>query len=74
LIAVKFGPNQMAGIWPGKSQYLPAPGSSFTFSGQVTTVDLRTGLLVLTSTTNRETYEIHLESSLATEGLRNGAP
>ena len=42
---------------------LAVPGSDFTFAGQVISLDLRIGLLVLKSATDHKTYEIYLDPS-----------
>lgn len=42
---------------------LAVPGTSFTFGGMVVSLDLHLGLLVLTSSTDRKTYEIYLDPS-----------
>ncbi|MGA9390835.1 MAG: hypothetical protein WBV69_10350 [Candidatus Sulfotelmatobacter sp.] len=42
---------------------LAVPGSDFTFAGQVISLDLRIGLLVLRSATDHKTYEIYLDPS-----------
>jgi len=53
---------------------LAMPGSHYTFAGQVVHVDLRTGLLVLNSSTDRKTYEIYLDSSVAPDdNLHSGS-
>ncbi len=54
---------------------LAVPGSDFTFAGQITGLDLRIGLLVLTSVTDHKTYEIYLDPSVITfdERLHPGA-
>ncbi len=41
------------------------PGAPFTFTGQVVHLDLRSGLLVLNSSTDHKTYEIYLGSSIS---------
>ena len=41
------------------------PGASFTFTGQVMHIDLRSGLLVLNSSTDHKTYEVYLGSSVS---------
>ncbi len=41
------------------------PGAPFTFTGQVVHLDLRSGLLVLNSSTDHKTYEIYLGSSVS---------
>jgi hypothetical protein len=43
---------------------LAVPGSDFTFAGQVTMLDLRIGLLVLTSVTDHKSYEIYLDPAV----------
>jgi len=61
LVAVKFGPRKDGGQVAREVSVLATPGSSFTFAGQVTAIDLRLGLLVLTSSTDHKTYEIYLD-------------
>lgn len=63
LVAVKFGPRQNGGEVAREVTVLATPGASFTFAGQVTAIDLRLGLLVLTSSTDHKTYEIYLDPS-----------
>jgi hypothetical protein len=48
-----------------KIAILAVPGVHYTFAGQIAHLDLSTGLLVLNSSTDHKTYEIHIESSLA---------
>jgi hypothetical protein len=54
---------------------LAVPGSSFTFSGEVSSLDLHLGLLVLKSNTDHKTYEISLDPEVVpvSGGLRAGA-
>jgi hypothetical protein len=54
---------------------LAVPGSDFTFSGQVTSLDLHIGLLVLNSVSDHQTYEIYLDPSAVSvdDTLRPGA-
>jgi hypothetical protein len=75
LIAVKFGTQQDGRDLAQEVSVLAVPGSSFTFAGEVINLDLRTGLLVLTSSTDRKTYEIYLEQATGTvdDNLRQGA-
>jgi hypothetical protein len=42
---------------------LASPGANFTFVGHVTGLDLREGLLVITSATDGKTYDIYLDPS-----------
>ena len=46
-----------------KISILALPGTRYVFSGQVVHIDLRTGLLVLSSSTDHKTYEIYLDPS-----------
>jgi len=66
LIAVKFGARKDGGEVASEVSVLAAPGDSFTFAGQVIAVDLRLGLMVLTSSTDHKTYEIYLDPSVMT--------
>jgi hypothetical protein len=72
LVAVKFGPQQNGSDVAQELSVLAVPGSSFTFAGRVTSLDLRLGVLVLDSSTDHKTYEIHFDPSAAGfgDGLR----
>jgi hypothetical protein len=63
LVAVKFGARRDGSDIAQEVSVLAVPGASFTFAGRVTAVDLRLGLLVLTSSTDGKTYEIHIDPS-----------
>jgi hypothetical protein len=54
---------------------LAVPGTNFTFGGVVTSLDLHIGLLVLTSSSDRKTYEIYLDPAKVTvdDRLHTGA-
>lgn len=53
---------------------LAAPGTMFTFAGKVTFLDLHAGLIVLTSDTNRRTYEVYLDPAMPIDAkLREGS-
>ena len=50
------------------------PGTPYTFAGEVVHIDLRTGLLVLKSSTDNKTYEVYLNTSITPdEYLHPGA-
>lgn len=66
LVRVSLCPQQNGRTWAREISVLAVPGASFTFAGQVISLDLRVGLLVLTSTTDRKTYEIHFDSGVLT--------
>jgi hypothetical protein len=53
---------------------LAVPGDSFTFAGQVVSLDMREGLLVLSSSTDRKTYDVYFDSSVLAmdDGLHPG--
>jgi hypothetical protein len=74
LVDVDFAP-QKDGRDAQQVSILAVPGTSFTFGGVVSSLDLRIGLLVLTSSTDHKTYDIYLEPSAITldERLRPGA-
>jgi Domain of unknown function (DUF5666) len=64
LVAVKFGPRRDGTDVAQELSVLAVPGSSFTFAGRITSLDLRLGLLVLASSTDHKTYEIHFDPSV----------
>lgn len=69
LLALKFGPQNKGSDVAQEVSVLAIPGTSFTFAGRVTGLDLSTGLLVLISDTDGKTYEIRLD--LSTIGVNN---
>ena len=74
LIAIRFGSERDGHDVAREISILALPGTRYTFAGQVIDIDLRSGLLVLYSSTDRKTYEIHLDLSRAPDdNLRNGA-
>jgi hypothetical protein len=75
LVAVKFGAQQNGSDVASEVSILAIPGASFTFVGTVTAVDLRLGLLVLSSSVDHKTYEVSLDPALlpTDDGLRPGA-
>lgn len=57
-----------------KVSILALPGTRYVFSGQLVHIDLRTGLLVLNSSTDHKTYEIYLDPSFPPDdSLQPGA-
>lgn len=52
---------------------LAAPGTHYTFSGEIVHINLRTGLLVINSPIDRKTYEIYLDPSVPPNNLHPGA-
>jgi hypothetical protein len=43
---------------------LALPGTRYTFAGEIVHIDLRTGLLVINSSTDHKTYEVYLDPSV----------
>jgi hypothetical protein len=70
LVAVKFDPQRDGRDVAKEVSVLAIPGTSFTFVGEVTGLDLSTGLLVLTSATDGKTYEIYLGPSATTANTK----
>lgn len=63
VVAIKFS-SQGGGHDVAQSvSILALPGTRYTFAGQIVHIDLRTGLLVLNSSTDGKTYEIYLDPS-----------
>jgi hypothetical protein len=63
LIAMKFDAEGNGHEVASEILILALPGTRYTFSGQVLHIDLRTSLLVLSSSTDHKTYEISLDPS-----------
>ena len=64
LIAVTFKPDGSGHSLASEIEILALPGTTFTFVGRVTHLDLRTGLLVLESSTDHKIYELFLAQSV----------
>lgn len=75
LVAIKFATERDGRDLAREISVLAVPGATFTFAGQVTSLDLRSGLLVLTSAANHKTYEIYIDPSKIAidDSLRQGA-
>ena len=73
LVSVTFGSAKDGRAVADEISVLATPGASFTFVGQISALDLSTGLLVLTSATDGKTYEIYLDPSLSGDNLRQAA-
>lgn len=53
---------------------LALPGTAYTFAGEIVHIDLRSGLLVLNSSTDHKIYEVYLnQSATPDDGLHPGA-
>lgn len=63
LVSIRFGAQKDGRNTVDEITVLAVPGRSFTFVGRVTNLDLRAGLIVLTSATDGKTYEISFDPS-----------
>jgi len=74
LIGIKFDSSQGDRTLAREIAILAAPGDRYTVAGQITHLNLSTGLLVLNSSVDRKTYEIYLTPSIGQdENLLTGA-
>jgi hypothetical protein len=74
LVSVSFSAEGDGHDTAREISILAVPGQHFTFSGAVVHLDLRTGLLVLKSSTDNKTYDVYLSSSITPdESLHPGA-
>jgi hypothetical protein len=63
-VSIKFGPQRDGHNTVQEVTVLAVPGRNFTFVGHITNLDLRAGLIVLTSATDGKSYEIYFDPSL----------
>ena len=74
LVAVKFGSEGNDRDVAHEISILALPGTQYTFAGQIVHIDMRTGLLVLNSSTDHKTYEIYLDPTASpNDNLHTGA-
>jgi hypothetical protein len=74
LIALEFQPGDQKHREVRQIQILATPGSSFTFSGQITFLDVHTGVLVLVDPRDQKRYEVSFDPDrLSAAGLKEGA-
>jgi len=74
LVSVHFSSDGNGHETASEISILAQPGTRYTFVGNVVHIDLRTGLLVLKSSTDNQTYEVYLDTSIAPdEDLHPGA-
>lgn len=74
LVAIRFAADGERRDTVQQISILAEQDSIFTFVGTVQFLDLHAGLLVLSSSTNHKTYEIHLDPSIPVDmSLREGA-
>ena len=63
LIAVKFSPRSRSVGAAEEVSIIAAPGTSFTYFGRVTHLDLHAGLLAIENQADGKVYDIHFDSS-----------
>jgi len=74
LISVDFAAEGNGHSTAREISILALPGARYTFVGQVVHIDLRSGLLVLNSSIDHKTYEIHLNpQATPDDNLQAGA-
>lgn len=64
LVNIKFGSQQDGEDVAREISVLAVPGMNFTFVGRITGLDLRLGLLGITSSIDNKTYEISFDPAL----------
>jgi hypothetical protein len=74
LVSIRFASDGTGHDTASEISILAQPGTQYTFAGEVVHIDLRTGLVVLKSSTDNKTYEVYLSSSITPdESLHPGA-
>lgn len=74
LVSVAFSPDGTGKNSASEISILAHPGTRYTFVGDVVHLDLRSGLLVLNSSTDHKTYEVYLDPALTPDdNLHAGA-
>ena len=75
LVHVQFQPAHEGRALVREISILAAPGTGFTFSGEVVHIDLHSGLIVLVDAQSKKSYEIHFDPARMRVGrdLQRGA-
>lgn len=63
LVAVKFSPRSRSTGSAEEISIIAAPGTSFTYFGRVTHLDVRSGLLAIENQADGKVYDVHFDSS-----------
>jgi hypothetical protein len=63
LVAVKFSPRSRSTGSAEEVSIIAAPGTSFTYFGRVTHLDVRSGLLAIENQADGKVYDVHFDSS-----------
>lgn len=67
LVSITFQSHEPGQAVASAITVLAVPGSSFSFSGSVTSIDLHSGLLVLVNSIDQKSYQISFNSALFPE-------
>jgi hypothetical protein len=67
LVSIQFAPGTNRGAVADRIEILAVPGAAFSFSGNISWIDLHTGLLVLTDPLDQKEHEIFFNPSSAPE-------
>lgn len=74
LVSISFAADGNGHSTASRISILAVPGTEYKFTGDVVHIDLRTGLVVLKSSTDDKTYEVYLSPSITPdENLHPGA-
>ena len=63
LVAVKFSPRSRSTGSAEEISIIAAPGTSFTYFGRATHLDVRSGLLAIENQADGKVYDVHFDSS-----------
>ena len=72
LVHVRFAAESPNRGLAREIRILASPGSTFTFAGKITYLDLHRGILAIQNSTDDKNYEIHISSSTTAEKNRLG--
>jgi hypothetical protein len=61
LVTVRFAPDKSHGAIAREISILAVPGNTFTFSGKVRHLDMRSGMIAVENLTDNKTYELSFE-------------
>ncbi|MBV9075110.1 MAG: hypothetical protein JOZ10_15905 [Acidobacteria bacterium] len=73
LIAVKFSPHSRTTGIADEVSIIAEPGTSFTYFGRVTHLDMRSGLLAIENQADGKTYEVLLDGTTVPQNLTVGS-
>lgn len=73
LVAVKFSPQSRNQAAADEVQIIAEPGTSFTYFGRVSHLDLRSGVLDIDNQADGKNYEVHFDSTRVPQNLTVGS-